>query len=185
MITGTATRLAGKALGDFLKVATAATSTAVEKKVLERLAGKAVESVDAPGMLGAIARHPETIAKLAGAAAPIAAAGGIAAGAGLINKMLESPQNVYAQSQYALPLRSQGTPVAFANQQYVTGVSPMTNQAVAEAMLEQQKFQHQLQLIGARQSAQQGVGITGRMGSGGSGLDIIGLSQQMFAPSSY
>lgn len=183
MITGTATRLAGKALGDFLRVATTATSAAVEKKVLDRLAGKAVESVDAPGILGAIARNPEMVAKLAGTAAPVAAAGGIAAGAGLISKALEAPQNVYAQSQYSLPLRKQGTPVAFANQQYMPGMSPMTNQTVAEAMLEQQKFQHQLQLIEARQSAQQGVGISGR--TTGGGLDIMGLSQQVFAPVQY
>lgn len=183
MITGTATRLAGKALGDFLKLATVATSAAVEKKVLGRLAGKAAESVDAPDIFGVVARHPETVAKLAGAAAPIAAAGGIAAGAGLINKMMESPKNVYAQSQYTLPFRQQGTPVSFANQQYKPGMSPMTNQSVAEAMLEQQKFQHQLQLIEARQSAQQGVGISGRLAGGG--LDIMGLSQQMFAPSQY
>ena len=180
MITGTATRLAGKALGDFLKVATSATSSAVENKVLNKLAGVAA---DKPGLLGVIAQHPETVAKLAGAAAPIAAAGTVAAGAGLISKAFESPQNVYAQSQYALPLRSQGTPVAFANQQYMPGMSPMTNQTVAEAMLEQQKFQHQLQLINARQAAQQGVGIGGR--TTGGGLDIMGLSQQAFAPVQY
>jgi hypothetical protein len=183
MITGTATRLAGKALGDFLKLATSATSAAVEKKVLGRLAGSAAESVDAPGLLGVVARHPETVAKLAGAAAPIAAAGGIAASAGLVNKMKESPSNVYAQSQYVLPLQRQGTQVAFANQQYTPGMSPMTNQSVAEAMLEQQKFQHQLQLIEARQSAQQGVGIGGR--TTGGDLDIMGLSQQIFAPTQY
>jgi hypothetical protein len=62
-------------------------------------------------------------------------------------------------------------------------MSPMTNQTVAEAMLEQQKFQHQMQLINARQSAQQGVGIAGRTTSGG--LDIMGLSQQIFAPTQY
>jgi hypothetical protein len=183
MITGTATRLAGKALGDFLKLATTATSAAVEKKVLDRLAGKAAESVDAPGLFGAVARHPETVAKLAGAAAPIAAAGSIAAGAGLINKAFQGQENVYAQSQYSLPLRQPPTPVAFSNQQYTPGMSPMTNQTVAEAMLEQQKFQHQLQLINARQSAQQGVGISGR--TTGGGLDIMGLSQQVFAPVSY
>lgn len=181
MITGTATRLAGKALGDFLKVATSATSAAVEKQVLNKLAGVSTET---PGLLGAIARHPETAAKLAGAAAPIAAAGTVAAGAGLIAKALESPQNVYAQSQYSLPLQRRGTPVAFANQQYMPGMSPMTNQTVAEAMLEQQKFQHQLQLIDARQAAQQGVGIAGRT-TGGGGLDIMGLSQQAFAPVQY
>lgn len=183
MITGTATRLAGKALGDFLKLATSATSASVEKKVLGSLAGKAAESVDAPGLFGVVARNPEVVAKLAGAAAPIAAAGGVAAGAGLISKAMERPQNVYAQSQYSLPLQKQGTPVAFANQQYMPGMSPMTNQTVAEAMLEQQKFQHQLQLIEARQAAQQGVGIGGR--TTGGGLDIIGLSQQVFAPSQY
>lgn len=183
MITGTATRLAGKALGDFLKLATTTTSAAVEKKVLERLAGKAAESVDAPGLFGAIARHPETVAKLAGAAAPIVAAGGVAAGAGLIGRVFEDPENVYSQSQYSLPVKRQGTPISFGNQQYSPGISPMTNQAVADAMLEQQKFQHQLELINARQSAQQDVGIAGR--TGGGGLDIMGLSKQIFAPVQY
>jgi hypothetical protein len=183
MITGTATRLAGKALGDFLKLATTAGAATVEKKVLDRLAGKAAESVDAPGLFGVAARNPEMVAKLAGAATPIAAAGGIAAGAGLIGKALQGQENTYAQSQYTLPLRQPATPVSFANQQYTPGMSPMTNQTVAEAMLEQQKFQHQLQLINARQSAQQGVGIAGR--TTGGGLDIMGLSQQVFAPVQY
>lgn len=182
MAIGVGTRLAGKALGDFLKVATTALASGVESKVLGRLAGSANFS-DAPGLAGVVARNPETISKLAGAAAPIAAAGGIAAGAGLINRMMETPSNVYAQSQYTLPLRRQGTPVAFANQQYTPGMSPMTNQTVAEAMLEQQKFQHQLQLIDARQAAQQGVGIGGR--TTGGGLDIMSLSQQAFAPVKY
>jgi hypothetical protein len=50
-------------------------------------------------------------------------------------------------------------------------------------MLDQQRFQHQLQLINARQSAQEGVGIAGR--TTGDGLDIMGLSKQVFAPVSY
>ena len=223
-----ATRLAGKALGDFLKVAGSVVSSGVEQAVLNRLVGtyapKEVKTVNKPEnkpetgtknvyipghplygkptgvpvetvetvipeaagtKIGKIVTKlgPENIAKIAGAVAPVAAVGGIAAGAGLVNKMMESPSNVYAQSQYALPLRRQGTPVAFANQQYTPGMSPMTNQSVSEAMLEQQKFQHQLQLIEARQSAQQGVGIGGR--TTGGGLDIMGLSQQIFAPTQY
>jgi hypothetical protein len=59
----------------------------------------------------------------------------------------------------------------------------MTNQSVAKSMLDQQRFQHQLQLINARQSAQEGVGIAGR--TTGDGLDIMGLSKQVFAPVSY
>ena len=186
MITGTATRLAGKALGDFLKVAMSTGSGAVEKRVLGALTGSR-EFVDAPGIAGKIAslagRNPETVAKLAGAATPAVAAGGIAAGLGLINSASQESPGVYSQSRYSLPLRSQGSPVAYANQQYVPGLSPMTNQAAAEAMLEQQKFQHQLQLINARQSAQQGVGIAGR--TPGGDLDIMGLSQQVFAPVQY
>jgi hypothetical protein len=177
----TATRLAGKALGDFLKIAGASIASGVERKVLSGLAG-AAEHVDAPGLLGAIARHPETTAKLAGAVAPALVGGGVAAGAAGINQLMTPRENVYAQSQYSLPMQRQGTPVAYSNQQYMPGISPMTNQTAAEALLEQQKFQHQLRLIEARQAAQQGVGIGGRTSGG---LDIMGLSQQVFAPTSY
>jgi hypothetical protein len=51
-----------------------------------------------------------------------------------------------------------GTPVAYANQQYIPGVSALTNAQAGEAVLEQQKFQHQLQLIQAREAASQGGG---------------------------
>ena len=215
----TATRLAGKTLGDFLKTVTPVVSSAVEQAVLNRLVGtyapkeiktvnksetgtknvyipghplygKPVETIEtvipeaAGTRIGKIVTKlgPENIAKVAGAAAPAAALGGIAAGVGLVSKISASPENVYAQSQYSLPVQRQGTPVAFANQQYVSGMSPMTNQTAADALLEQQKFQHQLRLIEARQAAQQGVGIGGRTGGG---LDIMGLSQQVFAPVSY
>lgn len=177
----TATRLAGKALGEFLKVAGSAISSGVERKVLSGLSGANLPA-DATGLMGVVARHPETIAKLAGAAAPAVVGGGIAAGAAGINRLMATPENVYAQSQYSLPVQRQGTPVAYSNQQYMPGVSPMTNQTAADALLEQQKFQHQLRLIEARQAAQQGVGIGGRTGGG---LDIMGLSQQVFAPVSY
>lgn len=182
MAIGIGTRLAGKALGDFLKVATTALASGVESKVLGRLAGSANFS-DAPGLAGVVARNSETVAKLAGAAAPAAVIGGAAVGAGILNQLMPGENNAYAQSQYLLPLQRQGTPVAFANQQYMPGLSPMTNQSMAESLLEQQKFQHQLQLIDARQAAQQSVGIGGR--TTGGGLDIMGLSQQAFAPVQY
>lgn len=182
MATGAVTRLAGKALGDFLKVATTVGSAAVENKVLNALSG-ASEFVDAPGVAGVVARHPQSLAKVAGVAAPALAAGGVAAVAGLINAMSQQPSNIYAQSQYSLPLRGGGTPVSFANQQYLSGVSPLTNQTAAEAMLEQQKFQHQLQLIQARQNTQTGVGAMQSYGPGS--MDIMGLSQQIFKPVSY
>ena len=184
MAAGTATRMAGKALGDFLKVAGPIASSAVEQKVLGKLLGSgARESVDAPGLMGVVARHPESIAKVAGALTPVAAAGAVAGGAALANQLLQAPTNVYAQSQYSLPVQKTGTPVSYANQRYTPGMSPMTNQAIAESILEQQKFEHQLQLIQARQAAQQGAGSL--PGAGGSELDIMRLSNQVFAPVSY
>jgi len=186
MAAGAATRMAGKALGDFFKVVGPLASSAIEQKVLNKLTG-ASEAVDAPGIMGIAARNPETIAKVAGAATPLAAAGvaaGVAAGgAALLNRALQQPTNLYAQSQYSLPVQRVGTQVSYANQRYTPGLSPMTNQTVAESMLEQQKFEHQLQLIQARQAAQQGAGTLS--GAAGSGLDIMGLSNKIFAPVSY
>lgn len=148
MAASFASRMAGKALTDFLKSAYGAVGSAAKKKTLSFLSG----IDDASGLIGLAARHPETAANIVGAATPLALSGGIA-GAGMLMKKMQQPSTVYAQSGYSLPVQKMGTPVSFANQQYVGGVSPMTNQAAAEAMLEQQKFQHQLQLIEARQAA--------------------------------
>jgi|31_taG_2_1085359.scaffolds.fasta_scaffold05970_5 hypothetical protein len=184
MAAGTATRLAGKALADFFKVVGPVASSAVEQKVLGKLLGAgAREAADAPGLMGVVARNPETIARVAGALTPVAAGGIAAGGAALANQLLQSPASVYAQSGYSLPVQRSGTPVAYANQRYTPGMSPMTNQAIAESILEQQKFEHQLQLIQARQAAQQGAGSLSS--SGGSGLDIMRLSNQVFSPVSY
>jgi len=182
MAAGAATRMAGKALGDFFKVLGPLASSAIEQKVLNKLAG-AADVVDAPGLMGVVARNPETIAKVAGAVTPLAAAGAAAGGAALLGQAFKQPSNIYAQSQYSLPVQKLGTPVSYANQRYTPGLSPMTNQTVAESMLEQQKFEHQLQLIQARQAAQQGAGSLGS--SSGVGLDVMGLSRQIFAPVNY
>jgi hypothetical protein len=184
MAAGTATRLAGKAMADFFKVVGPVASSAVEQKVLGKLLGSgAREATDAPGLMGVVARNPETIARVAGALTPVAAAGTVAGGAAVANQLLQSPASTYAQSQYSLPVQKTGTPVSYANQRYTPGMSPMTNQAIAESILEQQKFEHQLQLIQARQAAQQGAGSL--PGAGGSELDIMRLSNQVFAPVSY
>lgn len=214
----TATRLAGKALGEFFRSVTPVVGSVVEQAVLDKLAAKYSPTVEKRGVyppregtemapekrgrpsvglqedkiypeaastrVGRFVNKvgAENIAKVAGAAAPVAAIGGIVAGATGISQLMAPRETIYAQSQYSLPLQRQGTPVAYANQQYMPGMSPMTNQTAADALLEQQKFQHQLRLIEARQAAQQGVGISGRTSGG---LDIMGLSQQVFAPVSY
>jgi hypothetical protein len=132
--------------------------------------------VDAPGLLGGVAQltsriDPAAAAKLVGAAAPVAAT---AAVGGLVGVLNQPPsRQMYAQSQYQLPMRSMGTPVAYANQQYIPGVSALTNAQAGEAVLEQQKFQHQLQLIQAREAAAQNVrSLSGGSYLSGSGSDL-------------
>lgn len=170
MAAGIVSRLAGKALNDFLRASMGAVSSAAQQKTLGYLMSKA-DYADAPGLAGKIASNPELVSKVAGAAAPIGIAGGlVGAGAALKNIQQRQPTG-YAQSNYSLPVQKPGTLVAFSNQQYTPGYSPMTNQAAADAMLEQQRFQHQLQLIQARQAA------STRQGSlypaAGSGMDNI------------
>ena len=157
-------RLAGKVLGDFFKTGAGMLSSAAEKGslgYLQNIVNAAGEAHDAPGLLGGVAQltsriDPAAAAKLVGAAAPVAAT---AAVGGLVGALNQPPsRQMYAQSQYQLPMRSMGTPVAYANQQYIPGVSALTNAQAGEAVLEQQKFQHQLQLIQAREAASQNVG---------------------------
>jgi hypothetical protein len=153
MAAGIGARFAGKALNDFLKVAMGAVGSAAQQKTLGYLAGKA-DYADAPGLLGKMAANPERVASLVGAAAPLAAAGGIA-GAGLLGqRMLQGPAGGYEQSMVSTrhPLYSQ--------QPFVPGTLPLTNAQASEAMLEQMKLQHQLQVIQARQSAGQSQGMT-------------------------
>lgn len=170
-------RLAGKALGDFFKTGAGMLSSAAEKGslgYLQNVANTAANAVDAPGVLGNIAQRTAgmdsaAIAKLVGAAAPVAATAAVGGLVGALNQ--PSGQQMYAQSQYQLPMRSMGTPVAYANQQYIPGVSALTNAQAGDAVLEQQKFQHQLQLIQAREAASRGGGSLsggGYLSGGGS-----------------
>lgn len=173
MAASFATRFAGKALGDFLKVAAGATAGAAQQAALNYLL-KTPEAVDAPGIRGRIATSlsalpPETTSKVVGAATPIAIAGGLA-GIGALSQMRQ-------QSNYSLPVQSTARTPAFATQQYVPGISPITNEQMGEALLDQQRFQHQLELIQARQTTSAGAGTL----HGGAGVsDIIGLAQKIY-----
>jgi hypothetical protein len=170
-------RLAGKALGDFFRTGMGLMSNAAEQGTLGYLQN-AANAVDAPGVVGNVAQlaaglNPTLTAKLAGAAAPVAAT---AAVGGIIGALNQPPsQQLYSQSPYQLPMRSMGTPVAYANQQYIPGVSALTNAQAGEAMLEQQKFQYQLQLIQAREAASRGGGsLSGGSYLSGGGGDLQG-----------
>jgi hypothetical protein len=70
-------RLAGKVLGDFFKTGVGLLSNAAEQGTLGYLRS-AANAVDAPGVAGNVAQlaaglNPTLTAKLAGAAAPVAA----------------------------------------------------------------------------------------------------------------
>ena len=166
-------RLAGKALGDFLKVAAGATAGVAQQAALNYLL-KTPETVDAPGIRGKVASSlsalpPELTAKAVGAVAPIALAGGIA-GVGAVAQLRQ-------QNNYSLPVQQVTRMPAFATQQYIPGVSPITNEQMGEAILDQQRFQHQLELIQARQVTSAGAGT---LHSGSSTADIIGLAQKIY-----
>lgn len=166
-------RFAGKALGDFLKVAAGATAGVAQQAALNYLL-KTPEAVDAPGIRGKVASSlsslpPELTAKAVGAAAPIALAGGIA-GVSALSQLRQ-------QNNYSLPVQQVTRMPAFATQQYTPGISPITNEQMGEAMLDQQRFQHQLQLIQARNLASSGAG---GLSGGGNMQDILGIAQKIY-----
>lgn len=78
-------------------------------------------------------------------------------------------------------------PTAFSTQQYTPGRSPLTNEMAAEAILDQQRFMHQMQLIEARNAASAG---SGSLQSGmTNNFDMMKLANQaanqMFATTNY
>lgn len=174
-VQAAAARFAGKALGDFLKVGASALSSAAEKAAL----GYLQKQQGVGGLIGKIASHPETAAKIAGAAAPVAAAGATVAGAGLIGSMMQPSGGIYSGSSYSLPVQPSAAAqrqAAFSSQQYAPGVSPLTNLQMGEALLDQQRFQHQLQLIQARQAASAGGGLNTNSGIS----DIMALANRIY-----
>jgi hypothetical protein len=157
-------RMAGKALMDFFKVLSGEVGGAVRNKTLSALAGMQ----NPTGLFATMAAHPETTANLVGAAAPLLATGGITAAGYLGKKALDSVTGGQNDS---------GQRVSFANQQYVPGTSPMTNQTMARALLAEQRMQQQLQVLQARENALVGHGTLQRS----SGLaDIMELASKIY-----
>jgi hypothetical protein len=169
MTASVAGRFAGKALADFLKTASSAMSGAVTGTVAKKLSNLENPS----GLLGVAAKYPETTAKLIGAASGPLAIGGAAAGVGALVNYLQ-------QSRHSLPVQTSSAtmrPPAFTTQPYVPGTSPLTNEQMGEALLDQQRYQHQLELIQARHQASAGAGTLHSSGNMG---DIIGLAQKIY-----
>lgn len=152
MMNNVTSRFAGKALYDALKAIGAVASTGVEKAVL----GKLSNVEDATGLIGLMAKHPETTAKLAGAAT-LPAVAGIATGTGALISSLQ-------QNNYSLPVQSQSQVTrmpSYAAQPYGGGYSPLTNEQAGELILDQQRFYHNMELINARQRASAPQGMIG------------------------
>lgn len=169
MAASVAGRFAGKALLDFLKTASSTVSGTVAKSVANKLGSLE----DATGLIGLAAKYPETTGKLIGSASGPLAVGGAAAGVGALINYLQ-------QNRYSLPVQaSTGAtrPPAFTTQQYIPGTSPLTNEQMGEALLDQQRYQHQLDLIRARQNASSGAG---GLSAGSDVSDIIGLARQIY-----
>jgi hypothetical protein len=150
MSASVAARFAGKTLGDFLGVVTKGVSKAAESGTLKAITSMQ-DFADAPGLLGLVARNPEAISKAAGVAAPAVLGGTILAG----QRLLVGDQS--GQRQPAASVREYRPP-AYASSAYVPGRLPLTNEQAGEMLLDQQRFQHQMQLIQARQNASSGVG---------------------------
>lgn len=169
MAASVASRFAGKALLDFLKTASSTVSGSVAKSVASKLGS--LEG--ATGLIGLAAKYPETTGKLIGSAAGPLTIAGAAAGTGALVNYLQ-------QSRHSLPVQANAetmrTP-AFASQQYIPGVSPLTNAQMGESLLDQQRYQHQLDLIQARQQASTGAGT---LSAGSNVSDIIGLAQKIY-----
>lgn len=178
MTASIATRFAGKALADFLKFAGGAAAGAAQQAALGYLT-KTPEAVDAPGIRGKVAGKlaalpPELTSKVVGAATPLALAGGLAGAGALLSSRQQSGYSLPVQAQAQMPVQRQSP---FATQQFVPGVSPLTNEQMGEALLDQQRFQHQLELISARQTTSAGAGsLPGSLGV----QDIMGMAQKIY-----
>ena len=190
-------RYAGKALGDFLSTA----GSLVEKAVLNKLTStylprevtgepvrvgtdyvsgqpmysKPSVTTEVPkaasSTIGKIVTKlgPANIAKLAGATAPLALAAPAMAGYNLLAGQGQQAAGAAPKSY---------RPPAFASSAYIPGSLPMTNEQMGEAMLDQQRFQHQLQLIQARQDVSMHRGSL--QNSGGDIGSILSLGQKIY-----
>ena len=148
--------------------------------------GKALGSL--PVSMGAVQGAAQALPTVAGGLTTVGATGGTLYAIDLLNRGVSGParSNVRQQPAYGLTVQGGATPVSYANQQYVPGLSPFTNQLAAESFLEQQKFVNQMRLIEARNAAASGAGsLYGGMNYGRSNLDMMGLANQVFQTPTY
>lgn len=159
-------RFAGKALGDFLSTVGGMVSEPVEQAILNKMRGG---NLFGPAVAGENTKIAQAVAKLGGAAAPLAVAGTAMAGYNLLAGQGQQAAGAAPKSY---------RPPAFASSAYIPGSLPMTNEQMGEAMLDQQRFQHQLQLIQARQDASMHRGSL--QNSGGDIGSILSLGQKIY-----
>lgn len=147
MVASVSSRFAGKVLNDFLKSLSGAVSSSTQSAVYNYLKNKE----GATGLVGLAVKHAEPVSKVVGGAAPLAAIPLVSAGQNLLfsNQGAETPTSA-ARGNYRPP--------AYASSAYIPGRLPLTNEQAGEMLLDQQRFQHQMQLIQARQNASAGVG---------------------------
>lgn len=124
MTASVGTRLAGEALKSFHTVGTGLLG--------EKIAEKAIPVIGA------------TASKFLAPAAELTASGAVMGAENLLG--LTGGQQ---QSNYKVPVGSTN----FSTQQYIPGISPLTNEQAGALYLEQVRLQNQMQLIQARQTA--------------------------------
>lgn len=144
--------------------------------------GPALGAVPLP--VSAIQNIAKVTPAVAGGLADVGTAGGTIYALNLLNSGAPSSRRTTSQyRQDVAPIGVHaGTPVSYANQAYIPGISPYTNELAAASFLEQQKFEHQMRLIAARNAAASGAGS---LSGGGGNLDMMRLAQQVFTPSTY
>lgn len=137
-----------------------------------------------PLPMSAIQGAAKVAPAVAGGLTSVGATGGTLYAIDLLNRGVTSPRRTTSQYRDGvMPIGVSGaTPVSYANQMYVPGMSPYTNQLAAESFLEQQKFENQMRLIAARNAAASGAGS---LYGGGGNIDMMGLAQQVFTPVTY
>ena len=156
-VQAVATRFAGKALGDFLKLTSEVVSKPVESAVLNVMRGGGLSG---PAASGPVRYGGGTVAKAAGTLAPAVLGYALKSGLDLI-KGGESGGS---------------GKTSFATSQYTPGRLPLTNEQAGEMLINQQRFNQQMQLIAARQAAESGAGSLGNSGIS----DIMALANRIY-----
>ncbi len=137
-------------------------------KALSQLPGVGKVAMGLPVSMDVIQAGARTLPAVAGGLTTLGLGGGAVVASNMLANAVTNPVK----------------PTAFSTQQYTPGRSPLTNEMAAQAILDQQRFMHQMQLIEARNAAAVGSGSL-QSGYGMQDLDMMKIANQMFAPSTY